>query len=175
MSIEYKDLVGLLKPTIFVDSFSTKMGDPEDVCVLSFFVRDEEAAADLMHWFEKGYDWILDADKSPGEIKPGRYLVYVELRRRSSLKQNVWQILSDLNTLTEFNPEDWTVVYRRKEFPFSKEEFEERVACTPRAYLEQAERLGDLNEMRIAAGLPVKSIYDKTDPEIQALRSAAGF
>jgi hypothetical protein len=175
MSLEYKDLVGLMKPTVFIDSFSSKMGDPQDVCVLSFFVRDQEAATDLMRWFEKGYDWILDADVSPGEISPGRYLVYVELRRRSSLPQNTWQLLSDLNTLTEFNTDDWTAVYRRKEFPFDREEFEERVPTTPNQYLEKFEKLGELNEMRQAAGLPVKSFYDKTDPELQALRAAAGF
>jgi len=33
-----------------------------------------------MMWFEKGYDFVVDADRSPGEIKPNRYLVYVELR-----------------------------------------------------------------------------------------------
>lgn len=175
MSLEYKCLTGLVKPVVQIDSFETKMGDPQDVCVLSFFVRDEEAASDLMRWFEKGYDWILDSEVSPGEIKPGRYLVYVEIRRKSSLPQNVWQILSDMNTLTEFDVGDWTVVYRRKEFPFDKAEVAERVPCTPHAYLEKFEKLGDLNEMRQAAGLPVKSFFDRTDPELQALRSAAGF
>lgn len=175
MSLEFKCMTGLIKPTIFIDAFSTKMGDPQDVCVMSFFVRDQEVAGDLMRWFEKGYDWILDSEVSPGEIKPGRYLVYVELRRKGSLAQNIWQILSDLNTLTEFNPEDWTVVYRRKEFPFDKEEITERVPSTPKAYKDKFEKLGELNEMRTAAGLPVKSVYDKKDPDLQALQAAAGL
>jgi hypothetical protein len=78
----YKDLEGILKPTIHIDEFSSKMGDDDDIIVLSFFTRDKGAAKDLMNWFEKGYDFVLDADQSPGEIKPNRYLVYVEMRRR---------------------------------------------------------------------------------------------
>ena len=88
-SLSYKDLEGLMKPTIHVDEFSSKMGDDDDIIVVSFFVRDPQAAKDLMAWFEKGYDFVLDADKSPGEVKPNRYLVYVEIRRRSTAGQHV--------------------------------------------------------------------------------------
>ena len=76
--LEYKDLDGMMKSTIHVDEFASKMGDDADIIVLSFFVRDKTAARDLMAWFEKGYDFVVDADVSPGEIKPGRYLVYLE-------------------------------------------------------------------------------------------------
>ena len=69
-SLDYKEMEGLIKPTIHVDEFSSKMGDDDDIIVVSFFVRDPSAARDLMNWFEKGYDFVLDADKSPGEIKP---------------------------------------------------------------------------------------------------------
>ena len=91
--LQYKDLEGLLKPTIHVDEFSSKMGDDEDIIVLSFFVRSKAAARDLMGWFEKGYDFVLDADMSPGEIKPNRYLVYLEMRRRSSAAKNINELL----------------------------------------------------------------------------------
>ena len=71
---------GLLKPEIHVDEFTSKMGEDDDIIVVSFFVRDPNAAKDLMNWFEKGYDFVIDADRSPGEIKPNRFLVYVEIR-----------------------------------------------------------------------------------------------
>ena len=44
---------GMLKPTVHVDEFASKMGDDDDVIVLSFFVRSEQAADDLVNWFEK--------------------------------------------------------------------------------------------------------------------------
>jgi hypothetical protein len=173
-SLSFKDLDGLLKPTIHVDEFSSKMGDDDDIIVVSFFVRDQQAAKDLMSWFEKGYDFVLDADRSPGEIKPGRFLVYVEIRRRSTAGANVEQLLDDLNTLTEWEDASaWTMHYRDKEIPFSRDTFDSTVPLSPRAYRERYEK--ELNEVRTAAGLPVTSIYDKRDKSLQTIQSAAGI
>jgi hypothetical protein len=173
-SLGFKDLEGLMKPTIHVDEFSSKMGDDDDIIVLSFFIRDPSAAKDLMAWFEKGYDFVLDADRSPGEIKPNRYLVYVEIRRRSSAGAQVEELLNDLNTLTEFEDSaDWTMHYRGKEIPFSRDEFDATVPTSPRAYREKYEK--DLNEMRVAAGMNVVTTYDKKDRALQAIQSAAGI
>ena len=171
-SLEFKDMEGLMKPTIHVDEFSSKMGDDDDIIVVSFFVRDPQAAKDLMNWFEKGYDFIVDSDKSPGEIKPGRYLVYIEIRRRSTAGAHVAQLLDDLATLTEFEPKDWTMVYEGEKVPFSQEAFEKLVPLTPKEYRQKHD--GDLNEMRVAAGLPTKAIYER-DEAITALQIAAGM
>ena len=171
-SLEFKDMEGLLKSTIHVDEFSSKMGDDDDIIVVSFFVRDAQAAKDLMNWFEKGYDFVLDADQSPGEIKPNRYLVYVEMRRRRAAPEQINELLGDLGTLTEFDPEDWTMVYKEKTHPWSEEEFARLVPLSPREYRERTER--DLNEWRIAAGMPVKPTYERDDA-IRTIQSAAGI
>lgn len=173
-SLTFKDFEGLMKPTIHVDEFSSKMGDDDDIIVISFFVRDQQVAKDLMMWFEKGYDFVLDADRSPGEIRPGRYLVYVEIRRRSTAGGHVEQLLDDLNTLTEFeNSSAWTMHYRNKEIPFSRDTFDSTVPLTPKSYRERYEK--DLNEVRIAAGIPVVTTYDQSDRALQAIQSAAGI
>jgi hypothetical protein len=173
-SLGFKDLDGLIKPTIHVDEFSSKMGDDDDIIVISFFVRNDQASRDLMMWFEKGYDFVLDADRSPGEIRPGRYLVYVEIRRRSTAGGNVEQLLDDLNTLTEWEDSSaWTMHYRGKEIPFTRDAFDSTVPLTPRAYRERYEK--DLNEVRVAAGLPVVTVYDKKDRALQTIQSAAGI
>jgi hypothetical protein len=170
--LEYKDMEGLMKPTIFVDEFAAKMGDDDDIIVISFFVRDLQAAKDLMAWFEKGYDFVLDADRSPGEIKPGRYLVYVELRRRSTAPLNINRLLDDLASLTEFDPSDWRMSYKGKESDWSEEAFAEQVPLTPDAYRQRYE--GDLNEMRMAAGLPTKAIYEPRE-DVRSLQAMAGL
>lgn len=173
-SLDYKELEGLMKPTVHVDEFSSKMGDDDDIIVVSFFLRDQQAAKDLMSWFEKGYDFVIDADKSPGEITPNRYLVYVEIRRRSTAGAHVEQLLDDLGTLTEFDKSsDWTMHYKGKSTPFSRDAFDQIVPLSPKAYREKYE--GDLNEMRTAAGLPVIVSYDKKDRALQAIQSAAGI
>jgi len=162
-----------MKPTIHVDEFASKMGDDEDIIVLSFFVRDKQAALDLVAWFEKGYDFVLDADRSPGEIKPNRYLVYVEIRRRSSAPDNIELLLGDLGTLTEFASSDWQMHYAGKTLAWSPEFFRARVPLSPDAY--RASRDQDLNEWRDAAGIPVKAVFKKTRTDIQNLKDAAGI
>ena len=171
-SLEYKDMEGLIKPEIHIDEFESQMGDEDDIITISFFVRDPAAATDLVNWFERGYDWVVDADKSPGEIKTNRYLVYVEIRRRSVAVDHVYELLEDLETLTEFGPKDWTMVYRDESMPFTKENFERVVPLSPKLYRERYD--GDLNEMRIAAGLPVKA-KQQTSEDLLALQAAAGI
>jgi hypothetical protein len=169
----YKDMEGMMKPTVHIDEFSSKMGEDADVIVVSFFVRDKQAAKDLMNWFEKGYDFVLDADQSPGEIKPNRYLVYLEMRRRNAAPGQIDEILKDLNTLTEYEPDDWIMVYKKKKHEWSPETFAKLVPLTPNEYRARTE--GDLNEMRIAAGLDVKPIYTKVSKDLQAMQAAAGI
>jgi hypothetical protein len=169
----YKDMEGMMKPTVHIDEFSSKMGEDADVIVVSFFVRDRQAARDLMHWFEKGYDFVLDADTSPGEIKPNRYLVYIEMRRRNAAPRQIEEILDDLSTLTEYDSDDWNMVYKKKRHDWSPETFAKLVPLTPNEYRQSVE--GDLNEMRVAAGIDTKTIYTTVSKDLQALQSAAGI
>ena len=109
----YKDLAGMMKSTVYIDDFSSKMGDDDEIIVASFYVRDRQAAVDLINWFEKGYDFVLDADMSPGEVKPNRFLVYVELKRRNYTGDNIASLLDDFNTLTEYEGDGWTTLWQR--------------------------------------------------------------
>ena len=161
-----------MKPRIHVDEFSSKMGDDDDIIVVSFFVRDAQAAKDLMTWFEKGYDFVLDADKSPGEIKPNRWLVYVEMRRRSTAGGNVELILDDLGTLTEYTKDDWTMHYKDKDYPFTRDTFDNIVPTSPKEYRKRYE--SEMNEWRVAAGLQTKQIYERDDT-MKSIQSAAGI
>ena len=171
-ALEYKDMVGMIKPTVHIDEFAAKMGDDADIIVASFFVRDQQAARDLVDWFEKGYDWILDADRSPGEIRPGRYIVFIEMRRRSSAGDKIAELIDDLGTLTDLESKDWTMTYRDKQYPWDKTTFDTVVPRSPKEYRERSEN--SINEMRIAAGIEPKIQINKT-PEISSLQSAAGI
>jgi len=170
--LQYKDLEGIMKSTVHIDEFASKMGDDDDIVVVSFFVRDLQAAKDLVGWFEKGYDFVLDADRSPGEIKPSRYLVYVELRRRPTVAKQVGTLIEDLSTLTEFDDKDWTMRYDGKTQPWSVEAMKATVPLTPADY--RSAHGDDLNDVRTAAGIEPKKVH-KATPETLALQSAAGI
>jgi hypothetical protein len=170
--LNYKDLVGMMKPTIHIDEFSSKMGDDDDVIVLSFYLRDKQAAQDTVNWFEKGYDFVIDAEMSPGEIKPNRYLVYAEMKRRSNAGSKIKELLDDFSTLTEYAENQWSMHYKGSSYPFTVETFNKLVPLTPAEYRRRTEK--DLNEMRTASGLPVKQIYPR-ERDVQVLQSAAGI
>jgi len=171
-ALEYKDMEGMIKPTLHIDEFASKMGDDDDIIVASFFVRSQQAARDLMNWFEKGYDWVMDADVSPGEIAPGRYLVYIEMRRRSSAGARLSEALQDLETLTELKLQDWVMHYGDDTVPFTRETFDRLVPRSPKEY--RARKEGELNEMRAAAGIDTVPVFER-DREIRQLQSAAGI
>ena len=154
--LEYKSLESMVKPTLHIDEFSSKMGDDDDIAVASFYVTDDQAARDLVSWFEKGYDFILDADKSPGEIDTNKYLVYVEMKRRTSLPENLATLLDDLSTLTEHEGSGWMVSYDGKDFEFSEEAVKKHVPLSPKTYRSMKD--GELNKMRNIAGLKEKSL-----------------
>lgn len=170
--LRFKDMVGIVKPEIHIDEFAAKMGDDDDLIVLSFYVKDKAAAEDLVNWFEKGYEFILDADRSPGELKPNRYLVYIELKRRSNVFLKLAEILEDMASIVEHEVADWDIQYKDTVIKFDVEALAALVPLSPKEYRKQSELA--LNEYRHIAGLPHVSTYDKTDKDICALLRAAG-
>ena len=79
MALDYMDLKGQLRDEITVDEYAAKMGMDSDIVTVTFTTHSNLAAKDLVTWFERGYDFVLDADVSPGELDDGTYKVYVEL------------------------------------------------------------------------------------------------
>ena len=95
------------------------------------------------------------------------------LARRSSAGEKIKQALDDLSTLTEYeNDSAWTMHYDDQSYPFSRDTFDRLVPLSPKEY--RARREKDLNEVRAAAGLETKSIFER-DSELLKLQSAAGI
>ena len=104
------DLEDRVKPEIHFDEFGAKMGTDDDVIVASFKVMGQAAAVDLETFLEKGYDWILDAETSAGEIEDSYYLVFIEAERRSDYPKKFMSLLSDLKNITDIEDSDWTML-----------------------------------------------------------------
>lgn len=171
--LEFKDMQDMIKPTLHIDEFESVVGEDDQYVVLSFFMYNEQAAKDLVQWFESGYEFVIDADKSTGEIEPFRYLVFVELKRRTSVIDQIKNLLEDLETLTDFTLEDWEIQYEGEDYKFDPEVLSKVLILSPQTYREKKE--GDLNEMRLASGLPIKNIYNATDDEMNSFRTLANL
>jgi hypothetical protein len=153
------------------------MGNDSEIVTLAFTIKSEAAGNDLVDWFERGYDFVLDAQVSEGEVKPGQYLVFVEMNRRSSVPKRIIELLDDLETLTAIPVKDWTIIVDEEEHSPEEEVLKQVITISPHDYREEVEvEEEELNEMRERAGLEVKVIHaDKQDAEIKAFKSMAGL
>lgn len=104
---------GDLEDTIYsvfeVDTFRSKMGEDQDVCVLTFQAKDRYPAKDFMEFIEKGYPFVLDADVSSGENENGEYSIFVEVERSSRLPEQIKEMLYGLSRLTGID--EWKFSY----------------------------------------------------------------
>ena len=173
--LEQGDLKRLIHPELHVDEFKSKLGDDCDVIVLSFKVDSKDPAADLVSFIEKGYEWILDADVSSGEMDDGSYIVFAELDRDDSAPENIMSLLDDLMNLTDQDIEDWRVRYYKahKETTLSLEALHNLIPLSPEAY-ERAYGQEDIDALKSAAGVDVDTKAPKND-FTETLRNLAGI
>ena len=101
MGLRAGDLHDLVKPVFEVDSYKSKMGNDENIVVVSFSVMEQQAAKDLVDFIEKGYNFVLDADATPGEIDEGIYKVFVEMERNPKIAAQVSELLDGVGKLAE--------------------------------------------------------------------------
>lgn len=103
MGLQKNDLRDLANNIFEIDSFKSKMGSDEEIVVLSFSVNSEEPAHDLMNFFEKGYDFILDSDVTSSEQSDGTYKVFVEIERNNNIPNQILEIVDGFTKLTDID------------------------------------------------------------------------
>lgn len=175
--LNYMDMENQMFPTLYVDEYAAKMGSNEDIITLSFMVKSYQVGEDLVAWFERGYDFVLDASVSEGELEPGKFLVFVELDRRSWVPRKIYELIKDLQTLTGIDPIDWTLNIDDEDYPCEVEIMQDKMILNPNAYKIEDDLEADLNEMRLQAGLDVKPspALKEKDTYIKDIQAAAGL
>ena len=173
--LEAGDLARLIHPELHVDEFKSKLGDDADVVVISFKVDSKEPANDLVAFVEKGYDWVVDADVSSGEMDDGSYIVFVELDRNEQLAENIMSLLEDMTNLTAQDLEDWRVRYYKshKETQLSLESLQQLIPDTPEKY-ESLYGQEAIDQLKTAAGIDVNTRAPKND-FTESLRNLANI
>lgn len=173
--LEKNDLKRLVHPELHIDEFKSKMGRDEDVVVLSFKVTGRAPALDLVNFFEKGYEWIIDADVSSGEMDDGDFIVFVECDRIPRVADDVCQLIEDLLKLTDQSINEWVVQFRSNpvQQEITADNIRANVPLTSEEYIRKYGKK-ELDEMRVAAGVTVTTKAPKND-YTQQLRSLAGI
>lgn len=173
--LEQNDLARLIHPHMHIDEYRSKMGKDEDVVVLSFKISGKYPAVDLVDFIEKGYEWVIDADISAGELVDGDYLVFVEVERKPAVAEDAVQLVKDILNLDGRKLKDWSMRIRSDltDHEVTAENIKELVPLTTVDYRNQFGQ-GKLDEMRTAAGVPVTT-KAPTNDRTQLLRAQAGI
>lgn len=176
-NLETNDLKRLVTSSLHIDEYKSKMGNDEDICVLSVKIKGKEPANDLVAFLEKGYDFILDADVSSGEKEDGDYLVFIEVSRTNKLPEQIIKMVEDILNLTDQKLNDWKIRYQKQSqyTALTQENIQELVPLTPEDYKARyVKETTELDQLKTAAGVDVTTkapVNDLTD----SLRVAAGI
>lgn len=184
MSLKKGDLKRLLHTEIHIDEFDSKLGENKDVVVVSLKVYSKEPAQDICGFVEKGYEWVLDADISAGEMDDGDYLVFVELPRDSEAPAHILEMMEDIMNLTEQEITGYRVRYHtgHEEHSLDLETLERLIPTSPGEYQakyeqdkdQEQDHSDDIDSLKAAAGVNI----DKKAPKneyTESLRIAAGI
>lgn len=173
--LEQGDLKRLVHTEMHIDEFKSKLGRDEDVCVISFKVRDKAPATDLVNFIEKGYQWVIDADVSSGEMDDGDYIVFVECERDQDIPANIIKLMKDVMNVTGQKLTDWRVRYYKDQtdHDLSVSSLEKLIPTNPEEY-EKRYGKRDLDKLKTAAGVKVTTRAPK-NINTESLRIAAGI
>lgn len=170
---DFKDLQGQIDPTVSVDEYASNVGDDDEIVTVAFTVKGQQASDDLTGWFERGYSYVLDSEVSDGQVAKGKYLVFVEMKRRLAVPEHIVEMIEDLVTLTDIPKEDWTVKVDGEEYPADVEKLKQVIILSPSKYRQEHEE--DLNEMRKRAGLETHKIFKEQDQLLKDYIAKAGL
>ena len=162
-SLKAGDLKRLVRNDVFIDEYSSKMGENKDVITTSFKITDRAPAEDLVKFLESSYDFILDADISSGEKTDGDYLVFFEIPRTEQYPDQLMTILNGLTQLTEIS--DWDFKYKDSDnkYPVSRLTVREKVPLTAESFNQKQQENAMLESMKGIARIPKTGSWDFYD------------
>jgi hypothetical protein len=177
MALDYMDFEGIMYSIMTIDEYAAKMGTDADIVTLTFMMKSKMAAEDLVTWLERGYQYILDASVSVGELEPGKWLVFVELERRLRAPERIIKVLNDLTTLTGYELEDWSITVTGQDAEPSIAGLTEKMILVPGKYKVEKDIEDDelLEEYRHIAGVDAPAEPKEYDEELENFKSIAGL
>ena len=180
MSLNAGDLKHMVYDIFEVDSFKSKMGDDNNITVISFSVKENQVAKDLMTFIEKGYPFVLDADMTTGEQSDGTYKVFVELERNRDNPEQILEIidgvqkLSDLDSMKfryykNFRSADATSENLRETLPLDRDSYDSKIQGMQmenyqnffnKSYVESIDMLDDIITLKKKYSEPIRLQFE---------------
>ena len=157
-SLKSGDLKFLVSNEFEIDSYKSKMGDDKDVVVLSFTVESNEPAKDLVSFVEKGYQFVLDADMTPGELSDGKYRVFIELERSEAVVEQILNLLYGIQKLSEVEEFKFKYYKSFESYDADPKLLSEVIPTTPEDYENQIQEVKNESYNQFFANSMLESI-----------------
>lgn len=133
-SLRAGDLRNTVKDVFEIDNYKSKIGNDRDVCVLTFIVNDKDPAEDLENFIEMGYDFVMDAECTTGELDDGKYRVFVEIERGRHIAEQIMELIDGVSKLTDIDDFRFRYYKEFKSLPVTLEELEKKIPMDGDAY-----------------------------------------
>ena len=139
MDLRKGDLTDLIDKIVEIDNYKSKMGSDQDIITLAFSAKTKDAAEDLSKFIEAGYPFVLDADRTAGELDSGDHKVFVELERNNDACDNIMEIMYGVKIICD---SDFKFRYYKnfKSLDFSEENLKNNVPTDRDAYKRAVEQ-----------------------------------
>jgi hypothetical protein len=167
MSLNNKDLHGTVLPLVSIDEFEPKAGNTHDVIVVAFYLIDEDPAADLNTFIQRGFVDSLDVEVSPNTDEDGNYLVFVEMSRDDTFPNKFQALVKDVENVA--GKLDWkvkTYLSGDKEFAYNDVAIYKYVITNPEEYVTKDEFMKESMESDVKSFLQESHImymdFDKS-------------
>lgn len=134
MTLKNGDLRDMVDHVMEIDSFKSKMGEDEDIIVVTVSTRTYESARDLVNFVEKGYEFVLDADATPGEQSDKTYKVFIELERKKESVEDIIEMTEGLKSLTGIENFKFRYYKNFKSLPVNKDNLSMQIPTTTAMY-----------------------------------------
>jgi hypothetical protein len=133
-ALREKDLRNLVKHIFEIDNYKSKIGNDKDIVVLTFVVDSKDPAEDLENFLEMGYEFIMDAETTTGELDDGKYRVFVEIERGRHIAEQITEMLDGISKLTGIDEFRFRYHKEFKSIPATKENLEINIPADPDSY-----------------------------------------
>lgn len=138
-NLRKNDLNNMVFPIISVDRFEPKTGKKENVVVVGFYTKEQNAAKDLMHFLSGSTVTNRDLEVSPNPDENNQYMLFVEIDRDLSTHKNIADLAQEVSRLCGI--ENWKILpyLSDNDFDLENQDWKQYVIDDPDNYMSREE------------------------------------
>ena len=146
MSLQSKDLKGVVTNEISIDEFEPKTGEKENVAVFGFYVTEKQVGEDLANFLEKSSFEFRDVEVTPNPNPDNLYMVFIEVDRDPGMIGMLREVAKDILNIS--GEMDWKgkPLLSDSSFDLNDPQLEGIVKTTPEEYVTKDEHEANMKQ-----------------------------